>query len=295
MTIKLIVCLYQGAAYEEAALASALNLAKARKAQLDIVHVWTPPEVGLNYAHGAFVWDRSWQEAVERRIEETMEAARASAARLCEAHGLPLGSDDAALPRAEFVPLKRTGRGNAGRRLALCDLVIAAREGAAADGSDLTMRSPAGLALFETGRPVLVLPARSPEAARPADLPARRLAIAWNGGPTAIRAVVNAMALLKDAEKIDVIEAEETGAEEAPAERELLLRYLRAQGLAPSMHALAPGAAHPAAAVLERCRHLGSDALVMGAWGHSAFRQMLLGGFTSHVLAHAKLPLVLTH
>ena len=45
----------------------------------------------------------------------------------------------------------------------------------------------------------------------------------------------------------------------------------------------------------ETCRKSKASLLVMGAYTHSRLRQVVLGGVTRHVLANAKLPLLMTH
>jgi nucleotide-binding universal stress UspA family protein len=39
----------------------------------------------------------------------------------------------------------------------------------------------------------------------------------------------------------------------------------------------------------------GTDLLVMGGYGHSRLREVVLGGTTRHVLAHAAVPVLLSH
>jgi nucleotide-binding universal stress UspA family protein len=49
------------------------------------------------------------------------------------------------------------------------------------------------------------------------------------------------------------------------------------------------------AAVLAAAGDVGAGLLVMGAYGHTRFREWVLGGVTRHVLAHAALPVLLRH
>jgi nucleotide-binding universal stress UspA family protein len=46
---------------------------------------------------------------------------------------------------------------------------------------------------------------------------------------------------------------------------------------------------------LARAKDLKADLLVMGAYGHSQFREMILGGVTEHMLQKADIPLLLSH
>jgi len=48
-------------------------------------------------------------------------------------------------------------------------------------------------------------------------------------------------------------------------------------------------------ALLGYCQVTGADLLVMGAYGHSQFREFVLGGATRSVLTEATLPVLLSH
>jgi nucleotide-binding universal stress UspA family protein len=49
------------------------------------------------------------------------------------------------------------------------------------------------------------------------------------------------------------------------------------------------------AALLARAEEEGADLLVMGGYGHPRLREVVLGGTTRHVLAHAAVPVLLSH
>jgi nucleotide-binding universal stress UspA family protein len=50
-----------------------------------------------------------------------------------------------------------------------------------------------------------------------------------------------------------------------------------------------------AAALLRAAASLDTDLLVMGGYGHSRWRELLLGGVTRHVFEHAKFPVLMAH
>jgi nucleotide-binding universal stress UspA family protein len=66
-------------------------------------------------------------------------------------------------------------------------------------------------------------------------------------------------------------------------------------GLPASLHVLAIDSSPFGDLLLGRARDLGADMLIMGAYAHSPLREMLLGGVTRHVLAHAGLPVLMRH
>ena len=47
--------------------------------------------------------------------------------------------------------------------------------------------------------------------------------------------------------------------------------------------------------MLSRASDLGCDLIVMGAYGHSRFREMVFGGATRHVLNHMTVPVLMSH
>ena len=66
-------------------------------------------------------------------------------------------------------------------------------------------------------------------------------------------------------------------------------------GVTAALHVLSIGSGPFGELLLGRARELGADLLIMGAYAHSPLREMLLGGVTRTVLAHAGLPVLLRH
>ena len=141
--------------------------------------------------------------------------------------------------------------------------------------------------LFGSGRPVLVAPKVLPRA-----LDAGAL-IAWNGSREANRAVGAALDLLAGQKKVSIYSAPETGRTAAnPAE---LIEFLAWHGIAAQRVAATKGAKSIGADLLDIASRERTSLLVMGAYTHGRFREMVLGGVTAHVLRAAKLPVLLAH
>ena len=47
--------------------------------------------------------------------------------------------------------------------------------------------------------------------------------------------------------------------------------------------------------MLDKAEELGCDLIVKGAYTQSRLRQMIFGGTTRHILANAKLPVLMAH
>lgn len=166
------------------------------------------------------------------------------------------------------------------------DLVIIARPQRPADQGQ---RQTTHAALFASHRPVLAVP---PASQSDTSLPAfgRHLAIAWKDDGRAVKAVIPALRYFADAERVAVIAGYRES--KAPA---ALPEPLAERGLAAEMHAIPIGKEAFGQTLLDKAKALGADLLVMGAYTHSPFREMLLGGVTRHVLIHAEIPVLMRH
>ncbi len=140
-----------------------------------------------------------------------------------------------------------------------------------------------------SGRPVLVVP----HAPLAADF-GHRIVIAWNGSREASRAVADAMPLLRHAERVAVLLAKTV---ERPGTADLIHAHLARNGIVADVQALEAGASdHDAgAALLAEADAFDADLLVMGGYGRSRMRELVLGGATRHVLQHLPIPALMSH
>ena len=125
----------------------------------------------------------------------------------------------------------------------------------------------------------------------------RNVVIACKETREAARAVYTAIPLLQHAERVHVIHwAEEPGSAVGGDGKTLCLDgYLRLHGIDPIWH---EGGAEPAAVgelSLSRACDLDADLLVMGCYGHSRLREIVLGGMTRTVLRSMTLPVLMAH
>jgi nucleotide-binding universal stress UspA family protein len=139
-------------------------------------------------------------------------------------------------------------------------------------------------ALFDTDRPVLVVPPG------PATSFGERVAIAWRDDPRTVRAVLPALRLLPHAGQVHVLAGHR---EDRPPPT--LPAVIAEHGIDAALHILPVGGGAFGEALLAKAHALGADMLVMGAYTHSGLRQLLLGGVTRYMLAHADLPLLMRH
>ncbi len=66
-------------------------------------------------------------------------------------------------------------------------------------------------------------------------------------------------------------------------------------GIAADTITIAPGKVSAGETILKKAAELGCDLIVKGAYTQSRLRQMIFGGTTRHILAHAELPVLMAH
>lgn len=149
-----------------------------------------------------------------------------------------------------------------------------------------TERQAIHAALFETDRPILMVPPDRPPASF-----GKRVAIAWREDSRTLNAVLAALRCLQGSERIDVLAGVRNG---APPPR--LPDILEEHGIKADLHVLpVTGDRVFGEVLLAKAHALGSDMLVVGAFARHPIRSLLLGGVTRHMLAHADLPVLMRH
>lgn len=143
--------------------------------------------------------------------------------------------------------------------------------------------------LIATGKPALVLPFASP-AGNTGPL-ARSVLLAWKETPEAARAVSAALPWLARARQVNIVAY---GAEAEPGLGRLA-DYLALYGITATVHAAGPERGDVGRDLLSRMADLGADLLVMGCYGHSRLRELVLGGMTRTVLQSMAQPVLMVH
>jgi nucleotide-binding universal stress UspA family protein len=165
------------------------------------------------------------------------------------------------------------------------DVVVLARPGEEWQSpSMVTLES----ALFESGRPVLIAPPTSPSSF------GTHILIAWNRSTEQARTTAFAMPLLRLAERVTILTVE--GATVAGPSGADMARSLAMHGITAENITIAPpGKASAGETILKKAAELDCDLIVKGAYTQSRLRQMIFGGTTRHILANAKLPVLMAH
>ncbi len=145
--------------------------------------------------------------------------------------------------------------------------------------------------IFGSGRPTLILP--SAPRARP--LEPGTVAVAWDFSRAAARAVSDALPLLVKAKHVRVVTVINEKHFDSRHSAEELAKNLARHGIDVVLDKVDAGG-KPIGKVLEAyvLSH-GVDLLVMGAYGHSRWREFVLGGATKSLMSRPPLPILFSH
>lgn len=143
-------------------------------------------------------------------------------------------------------------------------------------------------ALFEGAAPVLIVPDELKEPF------GKKIMIAWNQSNEALAAVRRALPLLIAAESVEitVIDPSPNGPERSDPGG-ALCQMLTRHGVKAEIAVLARTLPLISDILNRRATEIGADMLVMGAYGHSRFRQAILGGATRNMLEKAQVPVLM--
>jgi nucleotide-binding universal stress UspA family protein len=151
------------------------------------------------------------------------------------------------------------------------------------------MASPKDL-VMQAGRPLLVVP----DTANWLDL--RSVLVAWKDTTEARRAIADSLPLLRKANYVTVAEIVEAGDSRPAAVLRVrdvaawLARHgVTATELVPEKHGAATDQLDKIAA------DIGAGVIVAGAYGHSRFRELILGGMTQHLITQTTRCVLLSH
>lgn len=278
MSIKAVLGLLTGEVWDETTIPFGLGLVDAFSGHLHLLHVRPDPGSilpiigdGLSGAMMDQVLD-SLSTAVEQRAKR--------AANLAGRFGIKSRNN------ASFEETV----GYEGRSLVsaahFADLILLTRP--AAD-SPTSMAATIDSALFDSARPVLILP---PNAAAISDWKNAHIALAWNGSVQAARAAKAVIPLCRPSGRMTILTVgEEAG--DVPAER--LKPWLQLHGIAAELVQIDPKGRSAGNALLEEVRSHHIHLLAMGAFGHSRLRQTILGGVTTEMLRHSDVPIFCMH
>jgi nucleotide-binding universal stress UspA family protein len=257
-------------------LVVAADLAQRFGARLVGLHVRRPIETSVFFDSGYVTGDfiKIYDESVD--ADET----RASTAFAEATKGRELAT--------EWRTVDGYVKGELAAQARYADLVVVGQ------GGTEMMVTPSDLpetTALATGRPVLVVPFIG---ARP---PGKVVLLCWNASREAARAAADALPFLKAAQKVIVlvvnptVSAEGHGAEPGADAAAWLARH----GVKLTVQRDVGSDADVGGVILSRAADHDADLIVMGIYGHSRMREMVLGGASRTLLASMTVPVFMSH
>jgi len=141
---------------------------------------------------------------------------------------------------------------------------------------------------ISSGRPAMIIPHSGT-----LDHIGKRILVAWDGEKEAVRAVNDAMPFLKAAEAVEVVNINRSDDPGIPC-AEIAAHLARHDIMVEAGNAHTKSR-HTGEAILYLAQNFGADLIVMGAYGHSRLRELVIGGATKHVLEKTTVPVLISH
>ncbi len=289
MTIKKLMAPFTSVNSADATFLAAVDAAAPFNAHIDVVHVRQEPAMPTGAYHpfpyGYVPIDINEVTAAARSLENDLAAAFN---RLCEAHRvkvcLPSEKHAGDGVTASWRPHAGDYPGDFARQARAADLIAMARPNQQSPAFEDDLLEDL---LFQSGLPALI---GGPGGAAG---PCRSVCIAWDGSKEASRAAHAAMPFCAKADTVEIVTigALPSGVRSADA----LADYYSLHGLRAGTRAIAPDGRRDCDAMAEHIAANDVDLLAMGAYSHSRWREMILGGFTRFFLHQEGPALLMAH
>lgn len=176
------------------------------------------------------------------------------------------------------------------RRAAMyADLLVLGQHDGTAGSGLATEPGFAESTLIDTGRPALIVPRTGHF-----DDIGQDVLVGWTSAPQAVRALGAALPWLRAARQVHVLEAASASSQSDDNELSIA-QHLRRHAIQCTLHHDRRSDANAGETLLSLAGEVDADLLVMGCYGHSRARELVLGGATRTVLEAARLPVLMTH
>ncbi|MBO9397747.1 universal stress protein [Shimia sp. R9_2] len=279
MDYKTLLCVMTDADIARAALEQSIALTEAQDAHLDVLALGVDrSQTGYFYAGADAIL---MQEMLARAHGEAKEIQDKAEAKL-NSSTVRWASD---MGVAQIADLGR----HVASRARFADLVVLPKPYGKNHGNELEPTLEA--ALFEGQAPVLMVPESAPPIKTP-----KTVCIGWNESAEALVATRAALPFLKSADVVHVVVIDPpTHGPNRSDPGGLLSQFLARHGVNAQVDVLSKTQPRVSDVLLRHATDNNADLMVMGAYGHSRFREAILGGATRNMLEHAHLPVFLAH
>lgn len=276
MSLTRILVHFDGTPRGERALATALTLAQTHDAHLIGCSIQSEPRIPT-YAAAQIPPDVITSLIDEQR--RIVEAAHTAFDKIVRASGW--------FDRSEFISetgdmaraLSSQGRG--------CDLIVLGQSEPGKESTEIE-ELPDNL-VVESGRPVLIVPYIGQR-----ETLGKTVLLCWTDTRESARALSDSLPLLSQASSVIVVTV---GAPDVAAEvaGDAAVRYLASHGIRAESRRIVSPEVDVASAILNEAADTVADLIIMGAYGHSRWRETILGGTTRTLMKDMTTPVLMSH
>lgn len=273
--IKRILVPTDGSELAQIGAAYAISLAKSFEAHIQGLYV-----IDVKLLEGPFLQDLSaslgtapyvnYQGNISMLLEERGKSALAALTEACEAAGVPCETSQTSgvVPR---VIVDQSG---------LADLIVMGRGGEHNEWLDGLVGSTAEAVIRRSDLPVIITGTAEPGH--------QRILMAYDGSPHSQNALRTAVAFAEMWKtSLQILIVGEDATKSAASE---VRGYLEAHGVDGTVLEAVGDSGEQ---IVEVARSAGADLIVMGAYGHSKVRELVVGSTTTYVINHATCPVML--
>lgn len=288
MSLRMLLVPVTGKDEHDSVVQTALLLASKFKSHLTALHVRPDPRSAIPFIGEGLTAEvvQDLCEAAEREGKTQAATALARFDGMVAEHDIAAGTgaeerDAASYEWKEIIgfPPDRLGRS---ARLADLAIVPQPVGGVRSDSGEILNE-----VLFRSGRPLMMAPREAPKNV------AANVLVAWNGRAECARSVAAALPMLAAADEVTILTVGKESDGRPPLDA--LKHYLECHGITTKAIHEDDKGRNISQVVLEVAAREGADTLVMGAYSHHRWREMVLGGVTRHVIDHANIPVFMSH
>jgi nucleotide-binding universal stress UspA family protein len=290
MALRVITARITGAQTDGAVLDGALALSRATGGHIEALFARPDPRMVVAEMDGSTypgfydemlsVLERQWTNVANKALKTFDKWREQNQVRTATV------PDDAAGPSIAWREMVGAETDTLARRGRVSDILVSAMPSRRHQASyDLGFEA----ALLNSGRPVLLVPRTIHN-----DLTGGTAIVAWNGSMEAARAVAAALPILEKTRQVLIFTASEGRVEASLADE--LVTYLKWHGInASALETDSNKTNSVEEALLSAVRKHKPSLIVMGAYTHSRFKEILFGGVTRHVFENATVPVLMAH
>jgi nucleotide-binding universal stress UspA family protein len=222
---------------------------------------------------------------LEREGHERRDQARRLFRDFMTTHGVPVGQPAPGIEGPSASWREEDGRQNAvvGLTGRVYDLILVEQPEKLASIAEATLED----ALFESGRPVMMVPKAAPRAL------GDTVGVLWNGSTETALTVALGMPFIKQAKQVVIVAVGAQHMPEPGPSGEELARTIERHGVPVSMRTAYGRQKPQGESFMQEAMSAGCDLLLKGAYTQSRIRQMIFGGATRHIIMDAKVPVLM--